>query len=281
MKAIDLKGLAIGGGAPAFFILGPCVIEGEAQTLRAVEGIKKVTDSLGAGFVFKSSYDKANRTSAASYRGPGLKEGLRILRKAREEFSVAILTDVHCVHEVAEAAEVADIIQVPAFLSRQTDLIVEAARRAAVVNIKKGQFMAPSDVLHSADKAVTAGNERVMITERGVSFGYNNLVVDFRSLPVIRGAGYPVVFDATHSVQAPGGLGASSGGDRAMARHLARAACAVGVDGVFMEVHPEPEAALCDGPNSIALGDLKGIIEELMAIDGLAKGFDAPGGGRA
>lgn len=270
MKEITLRDFTIGGPKPVF-IMGPCVIEDEATTLATLEGLKRITSDLSIPFVFKSSYDKANRTSAASFRGPGITEGLRILRKAAEAFSVPVLTDVHCAHDVDAVASVADIIQIPAFLCRQTDLIIKAASTGRVINIKKGQFLSPADMGQSVEKALGAGNDRIVITERGTSFGYNNLVVDFRSLPVLRALGYPVVFDATHSVQTPGGLGASSGGDRTMAAHLARAAAAVGVDGFFFEVHPDPAVALCDGPNSIKLSDIKGLLEELIAIDALGR----------
>ncbi len=268
MRQIKFSGFSIGDGG-LFFIMGPCVIENEKITLGTLEELLKITDSLGVPFVFKSSYDKANRTSVKSFRGPGLKKGLKILKKAKKLFNVPVLTDVHCRHEVKDVAEVADIIQVPAYLSRQTDLIVEAAKSRRVVNIKKGQFMAPRDVRQSVEKVLSAGNGKVIVTERGVSFGYNNLTVDFRSIPLMREAGFPVVFDATHSVQTPGGMGTSSGGDRRMAWYLARAAAAVGVDGIFMEVHPDPDKALCDGPNSIRLKDVKDMIKELIDINGL------------
>jgi len=271
MKQIKLNGLSIGPESPLLFIMGPCVIEDEASTLAVLEELLKITSGLKAQFVFKASYDKANRTSVKSYRGPGLKDGLKILKKAKDAFGVSVLTDVHCVHDVDAVAEVADIIQIPAFLCRQTDLIVKTASTGRVVNIKKGQFLAPSDISQSVGKAVSTGNDNIIITERGSSFGYNNLVVDFRSLPLMRSLGYPVVFDATHSVQTPGGQGSCSGGDRTMARYLARAAAAVGVDGVFMEVHPEPDKALCDGPNSLALKDVGEILKELAAVDALVK----------
>ncbi|MBI1911981.1 MAG: 3-deoxy-8-phosphooctulonate synthase [Deltaproteobacteria bacterium] len=272
MKQIRVKDFSIGSG-PLFFIMGPCVIESEKAALATLDELKRITSDLKTPFVFKSSYDKANRTSVKSYRGPGIKEGLRILKKAKDEFDVPILTDVHCKEDVAEVAEVADIIQIPAFLCRQTDIIVETAKTGRVINIKKGQFIAPPDMNQSVQKALSTGNDNIILTERGASFGYNNLVVDFRSLPIMRSFGYPVVFDATHSVQIPGGMGTCSGGDRTMARHLARAAVAVGVDGVFMEVHSDPDKALCDGPNSIDLKDVKGILEELTGIDSLVKGF--------
>jgi 2-dehydro-3-deoxyphosphooctonate aldolase (KDO 8-P synthase) len=270
MKEIKLRDFTMGGGG-LFFIMGPCVIEDESTTLTTLEGLKKVTSDLGVPFIFKSSYDKANRTSAASFRGPGMEEGLRILKKAATEFDVPVLTDVHCAHDVDAVAAIADIIQIPAFLCRQTSLIIKVAESGRIVNIKKGQFLAPNDMAQSVLKAVSAGNDNVMITERGTSFGYNNLVVDFRGLPVLRSLGFPVVFDATHSVQTPGGLGTASGGDRAMAGYLARAAAAVGVDGFFFEVHPDPDNALCDGPNSIALSAVKPLLEELVAIDGTIK----------
>lgn len=269
MKQIKLNSFTIGEGL--FFIMGPCVIEDERSTLGALEALLKITSDLGVPFVFKSSYDKANRTSVSSYRGPGIKEGLRILKKAKDSFGVPVLTDVHCVHDVAAVAEVADIIQIPAFLCRQTDLIVEAAKSGRIVNIKKGQFMAAHDMSQSVGKAVSTGNDNIILTERGSSFGYNNLVVDYRSFPILRGLGYPVVFDATHSVQRPGGMGTCSGGDREMVEYLAKAAVAVGVDGVFMEVHHDPDKALCDGPNSVAIKDLKGLIKDLVAIDSLVR----------
>lgn len=270
MRQIGLKDFTIGGGE-LFFILGPCIIESEELTLRTAGELASIASSLKIPFVFKASYDKANRTSVKSFRGPGIKEGLSILKKVKDEFNLPILTDVHSEGEAIEAAEVADILQIPAFLCRQTDLIVTAARTGRIVNIKKGQFMAPLDMNNSIKKALSTGNDRIFVTERGSSFGYNNLVVDFRSLPIMRGF-CPVVFDATHSVQSPGGMGECSGGDRAMAAVLARAAAAVGVDGFFMEVHPDPDKALCDGPNSIALKDLPGIIRELLDISRAASG---------
>ncbi len=259
--------VTVGATSPLLFILGPCVIEDESSTLKILEELKVITSCLPSSFLFKASYDKANRTSIESFRGPGIKEGLRILERAKSEFGVPVLTDVHCAADVEEVAGVADVIQIPAFLSRQTDLLVAAGKSGCVVNIKKGQFMAPADVAHSVEKVRSTGNTGVLLTERGVSFGYNNLVVDFRSIPLMRRTGTPVIFDATHSVQRPSGAGATSGGDREMARYLARGAAAVGVDGFFMEVHPDPERALCDGPNSVALSDVRLILEELIAIE--------------
>ncbi len=272
MKPVDVGGVAIGGGAGLVIIAGPCVIEDERATLAIAGTLKKTTSQLNIPFVFKASYDKANRTSIDSYRGPGLEKGLAILENVKKEHSVPVLTDVHCTNDVGAVSKVADCIQIPAFLCRQTDLIVEAARTGKPVNIKKGQFMSPESMAHAAKKVLSAGNEKIIFTERGTSFGYNNLVVDFRSLPRMRELGYPVVFDATHSVQLPSAMGTSSGGDRQMARYLARAALAVGVDGIFIEVHEDPEKAPSDGPNSIALEDLKGFLTELKELDGFIRG---------
>jgi 2-dehydro-3-deoxyphosphooctonate aldolase (KDO 8-P synthase) len=267
MRKVKVGKIEIGGGTGFVLIAGPCVIENESITFSTAETLKTITADLDIPLIFKASYDKANRTSIDSYRGPGIAKGLAILEKAREEFSVPILTDVHCRNDVEAAAEVVDCIQIPAFLCRQTDLIVEAARTGRPINIKKGQFMSPDGMIHAAKKALGAGNENIIFTERGTTFGYNNLVVDFRGLPQMRQGGFPVVFDPTHSVQLPGGRGTSSGGERAMVRYLARAAIAVGVDGIFLEVHPNPDEALSDGPNSIALKDVKGLLKELKGLD--------------
>jgi len=223
------------------------------------------------GYVFKASYDKANRTGAHSYRGPGLEEGLILLKKVREEVDVPVISDVHSVGEAEIASDYLDIIQIPAFLSRQTDIIQAAARTGRIVNVKKGQFLAPMDVKYVIEKITAAGNEKIMITERGATFGYNNLVVDMRSLPIIRSFGYPVIFDATHSVQLPGGAQGASGGQREFVGTLARAAVAAGVDGVFMEVHPDPERALCDGPNSLPQDQYPDLIRLLKEIDSVVK----------
>lgn len=252
-------------------IAGPCVIESEALTLRCAERLMTICNGLGMPLVFKASYDKANRTSVTSFRGPGLREGLRILAKVKDSLGLPVLTDVHSVEEVTPVSEVADVLQIPAFLCRQTDLIEAAARSERVVNIKKGQFLAPWDMENVVGKALSAGNSRIILTERGASFGYNNLVSDMRSLPIMRGIGYPVVFDATHSVQLPGGLGGSSGGQREFVEYLSRAAVATGIDGIFLEVHEEPEKALCDGPNSIRLDDLPQLLKKLKAIDAIVK----------
>jgi len=270
VKKIIIDNISIGAGEPFVLIAGPCVIEDGPLTLKAAEDIKAVAQRLNLGFIFKCSYDKANRTSAEAFRGPGLAEGLEILKAVKETLSIPVLTDVHCAKDVERVAEVADVIQIPALLCRQTDLLAAAARTGKVVNIKKGQFMAPHDMERAAQKITADGNNNVLLTERGTTFGYNNLVVDFRSLPIMRSSGFPVVFDATHSVQLPGGLGEASGGDRMMISHLARAAVAVGVDGLFMEVHPDPDHALCDGPNSLALDDLEPLLKDLIEIDKLS-----------
>jgi len=270
-KEITLGSVKIGGNRPLALIAGPCVIENEAATLRCAERLMTICNGVSMPFIFKASYDKANRTSVTSFRGPGLKEGLRILAKVAESMGLPILTDVHSVEEVQEVASVADVLQIPAFLCRQTDLVVAAARTGKAVNIKKGQFLAPWDMGNVVDKVLSTGNTQVILTERGAAFGYNNLVTDMRSLPIMRGLGYPVVFDATHSVQIPGGLGGSSGGQREFVEYLARAATATGLDGLFLEVHEDPEKALCDGLNSIRLDDLPVILKKLKAIDAIVK----------
>ncbi len=259
------------GGGELFLIAGPCVVESEAHAMKMAEAISRITRQLGIPYIFKASYDKANRTSATAHRGPGVEEGLRVLGRIRSEFGLPVLTDVHETAQVRAAAEVADILQIPAFLCRQTDLIVEAARTNRAVNIKKGQFLAPHDMKNAVAKAASQNNRRVIITERGTSFGYNNLVVDFRGLPVMRGFGYPVVYDITHSLQRPGGLGTATGGDAEFIEYMARAGVACGVDGVFMEVHDNPAAALSDGPNSLPLERLAPLLEKLKAIHALVK----------
>ncbi|NPU85693.1 MAG: 3-deoxy-8-phosphooctulonate synthase [Syntrophaceae bacterium] len=271
MKPVDVNGIRFGGGAPFVLIAGPCVIEEEKRTRDIARFLRDLTGELGIPFVFKASYDKANRSARGSYRGPGLTEGLRILAAIRRDFGCPVLSDVHRFEEIDEAAAVLDIMQIPAFLCRQTDFVMEIARKARVVNIKKGQFLAPWDVANVVEKVQAAGNERILVTERGASFGYNNLVADFRALPLIRALGYPVIFDATHSVQLPGGLGTASGGQREMVPFLARAAAGAGLDGIFMEVHPDPDRALCDGPNSLALGRLQSLLAVLREIDHIVK----------
>ncbi len=266
-REISVGRVRIGGKNRIVLIAGPCVIESEASTLEAAERLKRITGELDIPFIFKSSYDKANRSSARSYRGPGLSEGLKVLARVKRELGLAVLSDVHRFEEIAPAAEVLDIIQIPAFLSRQTDLLIAAAKTGRVVNIKKGQFLAPWDIKNAVDKVSSAGNENILLTERGVSFGYNNLVVDMRSLPIMRSFGYPVVFDATHAVQMPGGAGTASSGDRQYVPHLTRAAVAVGVDALFMEVHACPEKALCDGPNMLSLDALPELLRQVQAIE--------------
>ena len=266
-KKVRVGSFEIGGGAPLALIAGPCVIESEQIVMQIAAALKELSARFEIRVIFKASYDKANRTSHISFRGPGLILGLEILRKVREELEMPVLSDVHRFEEISPAADVLDVIQVPAFLCRQTDFIMEIARQAKVVNIKKGQFIAPWDAIHIAEKAAAAGNDNILLTERGTCFGYNNLVVDFRSLPALRETGYPVIFDATHSVQLPGAAGNASGGDRRMVAYLARAAVAAGVDGLFFEVHPDPDRALSDGPNSLALESLPELLATLKKID--------------
>ena len=259
-----------GGKRPLVLIAGPCVIESPSGTLKIAEAIKKITSKLGVPFVFKASFDKANRTSINSFRGPGLYEGLKVLSQIKTKLGVPILSDVHDVNQAEMAGEILDIIQIPAFLCRQTDLIVAAAKTGKVVNVKKGQFMAPWDIKGIVKKMQEAGNNNLLLTERGVSFGYNNLVSDFRALPIMRSSGYPVVFDATHSVQKPGGLGTSSGGESQYIPLLARCAVAAGVDAIFLETHPNPSKALSDGPNTLPLKNLENLLKDLIAIDRIA-----------
>jgi 2-dehydro-3-deoxyphosphooctonate aldolase (KDO 8-P synthase) len=252
--------------SPLFLISGPCVIEDEAVTLRIATRLKELTDSLGIPFTFKASYDKANRTAIDSFRGPGMTEGLRVLANIKAALDVPILSDVHRISEVEPAARVLDVLQIPAFLCRQTDLILAAAKTGKPVNVKKGQFLAPWDVVNVIEKIRSVSGVPPMITERGVMFGYNNLVVDFRGIAVMQQTGCPVVFDATHSVQLPGGAGTRSGGQREFAPVLARAAVAAGADGIFLEVHEDPDKALSDGPNSLSLDQLPSLLTQLKAI---------------
>lgn len=271
MRQIRIKDIVIGGGAPFVLIAGPCVIEDETKTRETALFLKEITARLPVPFIFKASYDKANRTSLKGFRGPGIEEGLAVLESIRRDFDIPVLSDVHRFEEIERAAEVLDVVQIPAFLCRQTDFVMEVARASRVVNVKKGQFLSPWEVANIVEKVLAAGNENLLITERGTTFGYNNLVADFRSLPILRRMGYPVVFDATHSVQLPGASGTASGGQRSMVPYLARAAAAVGVDGIFMEVHPCPDEALCDGPNSVSLDSLEDLLLTLAEIDGLVK----------
>ena len=271
VKQIVLRNMTIGRGSPFVLIAGPCVIEDGTQTERIARYLRDLAGELEIPFIFKASYDKANRSSMNSFRGPGMEEGLAILRDIREGLDIPVLSDVHRFEEIEESAKVLDIMQIPAFLCRQTDFLMAVARAGRIVNVKKGQFLAPWDVPNIVEKIVSVGNDNVLITERGATFGYNNLVADMRSLPLLRKTGYPVIFDATHSVQLPGGAGASSGGDREMAAYLARAAVATGVDGLFLEVHPDPQCALCDGPNSLYMDSLPELLEMLKKIDGIVK----------
>ncbi len=270
-RTISVGTVLIGGSNPVVLIAGPCVIESEKATLEAAARLKQMTADLGIPFIFKSSFDKANRSSVKSYRGPGLKKGLIILRRVKEEFDLPVLSDVHRFEEIAPAAEVLDVMQIPAFLCRQTDFVIEVAKTGRVVNIKKGQFLAPWDIRNAAEKAASTGNDRIIITERGVSFGYNNLVADMRALPIMREFGYPVVFDATHSVQLPGAGGTASSGDRKFVPHLTRAAAAAGIDALFMEVHACPDKALCDGPNMLDMKDLPALLKQVREIDAIVK----------
>lgn len=273
---VDLGPFKVGASQPHFLIAGPCVIESEQIVLETAQRIAEITRTLGMPYVFKSSYDKANRSSISSFRGPGIRSGLAALRKVREQVGVPVLTDIHSVEEAMQAAEVADILQIPAFLCRQTDLLVAAAKTGRVVNVKKGQFLSPWEMRNVVKKLEESGNSRIILTERGSSFGYNNLVVDMRSLPIMRGLGYPVVFDATHSVQLPGGAGTRSSGQREFVTPLASAAAAAGCDGFFMEVHPDPDTALSDGPNMVPLHQLKPLLERLVRICRVAgKGAEA------
>ena len=263
----------MGGGFPLVLIAGPCVIEGEEEALIVAQRLKEVTQKAGVPFIFKASYDKANRSSLSSYRGPGLREGLRIFRRIREEINVPILSDVHSTDEAVEAAQELDVLQIPAFLCRQTALLMAAAKTGKPINVKKGQFLSPWDMGNVVEKIASTGNEQILLTERGVSFGYNNLVTDMRSLVVMRNLSYPVVFDATHSVQLPGAAGDSSGGEREFIPYLARGAVAVGCDAVFCEVHPDPERALCDGPNSLRLEELAGFLQQIKKVDEVVRGW--------
>jgi 2-dehydro-3-deoxyphosphooctonate aldolase (KDO 8-P synthase) len=270
-REIKIKNIRLGGNNPIVLIAGPCVIESESATLEAASRLKRMTEELGMAFIFKSSYDKANRSSLKSYRGPGLKEGLRILGRVASELGLPVLSDVHRFEEIGPAAEVLDVLQIPAFLCRQTDFIVDVAKTGRVVNIKKGQFLSPWDIKNAVEKATSTGNLNIIITERGVSFGYNNLVTDMRSLPIMRGFGYPVMFDSTHAVQLPGAAGVASSGERQFVPHLARAAAAVGIDALFMEVHACPDEALCDGPNMLSLDELPALLKQIREIDGIVK----------
>lgn len=266
MHPVNLGNIKFGQHHPLVLIAGPCVIESESSCIEAAGKIKDIAERLAMPFIFKSSFDKANRLSVDSYRGPGLKKGLAILKKVKNKFKVPILSDVHCVKDILLAAQVLDIIQIPAFLCRQTDLVLAVARTGKIINIKKGQFLAPWDMLPIIKKVQSVGSKQILITERGVSFGYNNLVTDLRSLAILRDFGYPVIYDATHSVQLPGGRGACSGGQTEFVAGLSRAAVAFGCDGLFLEVHPDPKKAPCDGANMINFKELENLLRQIKKI---------------
>jgi 2-dehydro-3-deoxyphosphooctonate aldolase (KDO 8-P synthase) len=265
-REISLGSLRLGGGNPLFLVAGPCVIESESHARSMAERIAKISSDAGVPYIFKASYDKANRSSVNAFRGPGLAEGLRILSKIKSDLHLPILTDIHDASQAAPAAEVVDILQIPAFLSRQTDLLVAAAKTGRIVNVKKAQFLSPWDMGNVAEKIAAAGNQKIILTERGASFGYNNLVVDMRTFPVLAKFGYPVVYDVTHSVQLPGGQGHSSGGQPEFIEPLARAGVATGVDGIFLETHDNPAAALSDGPNALPLAQLPQLLAPLKEL---------------
>jgi len=271
MREVKVGEVRIGRGQPLVLIAGPCVIESEEMTFRTAESLKELSLELGVPLIFKSSFDKANRSSLSSFRGPGMKKGLKVLGDVKKRFSLPVTSDVHAVDQVEPAAEVLDLLQIPAFLCRQTDLILAASKTGKPVNVKKGQFLSPWEVKNITEKFVSTGNRNLLITERGSSFGYHNLVVDVRGFPVIRSLGTPVIFDVTHSLQLPGGEGSHSGGQREFAAPLMRAAVGAGVDGLFIEVHPEPDRALCDGPNMSALSELKELLKQAKAIHELVR----------
>ena len=266
MNTVQVGNFSIGNGQPLALLAGPCVLEGLDRCLLIGRTIKEITGRLGIPYVFKASFDKANRSSFNGFRGPGLKKGLEMLQTIKDELQVPIVTDVHTEEQIEPVAKVADIIQIPAFLCRQTDLLYAAAQSGAVVNVKKGQFMAPGDMLNVVDKLHEGGCSQILLTERGASFGYNNLVVDMRTFPIMRSFGYPVVFDGTHSVQLPGGGGTCSAGNREFVPNLVRAAVGSGVDALFLEVHDNPEEALCDGPNMVYLDKLEDLLKDALAI---------------
>lgn len=268
---VQIGSFKVGAGNPPFLIAGPCVIESEQLVLDTAGKIAEITKSLGIPYVFKASFDKANRTSIKSYRGPGIENGLAVLKKVKDQLGLPVLTDVHTEEQAREAGKVVDVLQIPAFLCRQTDLLIAAAETGKVVNVKKGQFLSPPEMANAVKKVEECGSQRIVLTERGSSFGYNNLVVDMRSFPIMRSFGYPVVFDATHSVQLPGGGGTKSSGQREFVEPLACAAAGAGVDGFFMEVHPNPDEALSDGPNMVPLHQLKSLLERVMRICDAAK----------
>ncbi|MFA5089910.1 MAG: 3-deoxy-8-phosphooctulonate synthase [Candidatus Omnitrophota bacterium] len=272
-RSVEVGKIKIGGGSPLILIAGPCVIESEANCLDTAKRIQDIAVRQRIPFIFKSSFDKANRLSIDSYRGPGIKKGLKILSKVKKELNVPVLSDIHCQREIKEVKGILDIIQIPAFLCRQTDIVMAAAKTGSVINIKKGQFLAPWDILPIIRKVESCGNRKILITERGVSFGYNNLVTDLRSLGIMRGFGYPVIYDATHSVQLPGARGTSSGGEREFVEGLSRSAVAFGCDGLFLEVHVSPDEALCDAANMIDLKILERLIKQVKNIEEALRGI--------
>ena len=271
-KQVKVGHIDIGAAGPLAVIAGPCVIESRESALKHASALKQAADRVGVPYIFKSSFDKANRSSGDSFRGPGLEKGLAILAEVKTKIGVPVLTDVHEQEQIGPAKEVVDVLQIPAFLCRQTDFVLAVARSGRVINVKKGQFLAPWDIRHVVEKIVSTGNDQVLLTERGVSFGYNNLISDMRSLVVMGELGYPVVFDATHSLQLPGGLGKASGGERKYIGPLARAGVAVGIDALFMEVHEDPDRALSDGPNSLPLKEFEGLLRVVKRLDGILKG---------
>ena len=274
MKEVRIGEIRIGKGNPLVLIAGPCVIENEEITFTTAQKLKEVCDRLGISLIFKSSFDKANRTSGSSFRGPGIDQGLKILSEVKKRFSIPVISDIHAVDEVRPASEVLDALQIPAFLCRQTDLIISSSRTGKPVNVKKGQFLAPWDVKHIIEKFTSTGNQNLLLTERGTSFGYNNLIVDFRGFSVIRSFGYPMLFDVTHSLQLPGGEGRSSGGQREYAPSLARAAVATGVDGLFVEVHPDPRKALSDASTMIPLNEIEGLLQQTKTLHDMVRKWE-------
>jgi 2-dehydro-3-deoxyphosphooctonate aldolase (KDO 8-P synthase) len=270
-KEISLGTLRLGGGNPLFLIAGPCVIESEAHARRMAERVARIAADAGVPYIFKASYDKANRSSVKGFRGPGLAEGLRILGKIKADLRVPVLTDIHDSSQAAPAAEVVDVLQIPAFLARQTDLLLAAAKTGRIVNVKKAQFLSPWDMGNVVEKVASTGNEKIILTERGASFGYNNLVVDMRTFPVLQKFGYPVVYDVTHSVQLPGGQGHASGGQPEFIETLARAGVAAGVDGIFLETHDNPAAALSDGANALPLSQLPRLLAQLKELSAVVR----------
>jgi 2-dehydro-3-deoxyphosphooctonate aldolase (KDO 8-P synthase) len=274
-RVIPLGSLRLGGGNPLFLVAGPCVIESESHARSMAERLARIAADAGVAYIFKASYDKANRSSIKAFRGPGLDGGLRILAKIKSELHLPILTDIHDVSQAAPAAEVADILQIPAFLARQTDLLLAAAKTGRIINLKKAQFLSPWDMGNVAEKVASSGNQNIILTERGASFGYNNLVVDMRSFPVLQKFGYPVVYDVTHSIQLPGGQGDASGGQPEFIETLARAGVAAGVDGLFLETHDNPSAALSDGPNALPLSQLPQLLSRLKELSALVRRWSA------